>query len=145
LGIASSILDVVLPFVHQLFALALIVLVTVGNVAVCAGWAPTPEARMACCVQGETCPMHRKDFQSPGEKRVISQTQADVCCAASERQQSSPSTPALITMISSAVLGAGVIVPAPVPALVASDAWRAVAPIPIAPIPKHVLLSVFLI
>jgi hypothetical protein len=43
------------------------------------------------------------------------------------------------------VLGLGVVVPASVPALVLSDAWRLSAPIPIAPVPRHVLLSVFLV
>jgi hypothetical protein len=43
------------------------------------------------------------------------------------------------------VLGVGVVLPANVPALVLSDAWRTSAPIPIAPVPKHVLLSVFLV
>jgi len=50
-----------------------------------------------------------------------------------------------MTAITAAVLGVGVVLPARVPALVLSDAWRTSAPIPIAPVPKHVLLSVFLV
>ena len=76
---------------------------------------------------------------------AVSQAQADACCAASERQQSDQSAPSFITAISSAVLGVGVVVPIPVPALVATDAWRTDAPVPIAPVPRHVLLSVFLV
>ena len=50
-----------------------------------------------------------------------------------------------VAAISSAVLGTGVALPATVPALVLSDGWRTVAPIPAAHVPKHVLLSVFLV
>jgi len=82
---------------------------------------------------------------SSGSEQVISQAQADACCAISEREQSNPSTPTFVTMISSAVLGVGVVVPMPAPALVLSDGWRTAAPIPIAPVPRHVLLSVFLV
>jgi hypothetical protein len=47
--------------------------------------------------------------------------------------------------ITSAVLGTGSVLPARVPALVLSDAWRTSAPIPAASVPKYVLLSVFLV
>jgi hypothetical protein len=130
---------------HCLSAFALALALLAGNLGVCAGWTATPKARMACCADGDTCPMHQADSQSSGEKRVVSQAQADACCAASERQQSSQSAPTSIPAVSSAVFGAGVVVPAPIPALVGSDAWRIVAPIPISPVPRHVLLSVFLV
>jgi hypothetical protein len=130
---------------HRLSALVLSLVLLGGNLGVCTGWAATPEARMACCVDGESCPMHKGESHDSSETRVISQAEADSCCAASERQQSSQSAPSFITMASSAVLGAGVVLPAPVPSLVASDAWRAAAPVPISPVPKHVLLSVFLV
>jgi hypothetical protein len=130
---------------HRLSAFVLSLVLLGGNLAVCAGWAATPEARMACCVDGDTCPMHKGESRNSGEKRVIPQAQADACCAASERQQSSQSAPTFITVTSSAVLGPGVVLPLPIPALVASDAWRTVAPVPIAPVPRHVLLSVFLV
>ena len=116
-----------------------------GNLAVCAGWAATPEARMACCADDDTCPMHKGESHASGHQQVIPQAQADACCAASEGQHSNQSAPSFITVISSAVLGAGVVVPVPVPALVVTDAWRTVAPVPVAPVPRHVLLSVFLV
>ena len=101
---------------------------------------------MACCADEDNCPMHKGgDSQSAGSERVILQAQADTCCAASEQQQSNQSMPSFVTVISSAVLGVGVVVPMPAPALVLSDGWRATAPIPIAPVPRHVLLSVFLV
>jgi hypothetical protein len=43
------------------------------------------------------------------------------------------------------VLGTGIILPTIVPALVLSDGWRAFAPLRTTPVPKHVLLSVFLV
>lgn len=116
-----------------------------GNAAVCAGWLPTPEARLACCSEGGACPMHNGDSRSSGSARVLTQAQADRCCASSERKHSDQSGPSLATVITAAVLGSGVVLPANVPALVLSDGWRTSAPIPIAPVPKHLLLSVFLV
>ena len=127
-----------------MFALALAVLISAGNVAVCAGWAPTPEARMACCSES-ACPMHKGDSQNSGSARVITQAQADSCCASAEHENSSQPSPTFVAAISSAVLGTGIALPATVPALVLSDSWRSVAPIPTAHVPKHVLLSVFLV
>ena len=89
--------------------------------------------------------MHNGDSHSSASHRVLTQAQADSCCAAAEGRHSNQSNPSFVTVITSAVLGVGVIVPASVPALVLSDAWRTSAPLPIAPVPKHVLLSVFLV
>ena len=89
--------------------------------------------------------MHKGDSHHSGSERALTQAQADSCCASSEGQSSNQSNPSFVTAITSAVLGAGVVLPANVPALVLSDSWRTSAPIPIAPVPKHVLLSVFLV
>jgi hypothetical protein len=132
-------------FVQRLAALALTFALMAGNAAVCAGWMPTPEARMACCADGGECPMHKGDSHRSGSERVLTQVQADSCCAASESRNSSQSSPTFVVAITAAVLGVGIVVPADVPALVRSDAWRTTAPVPIAPVPKHVLLSVFLV
>jgi hypothetical protein len=132
--------------VQRLAALALAFGLVAGNAAaICAGWLPTPEARMACCADGAECPMHKGDSHSSASQRVLTQAQADSCCAAAEGQNSNQSNPSFVTVITAAVLGVGVILPANVPALVLSDAWRTSAPIPIAPVPKHVLLSVYLV
>jgi len=135
----------VLRFVQRLAALALTFSLMTGNAAICAGWMPTPEARMACCAVGAECPMHKGDSHHSGPERVPTQAQADSCCAAAEGQHSNKSNPSFVTAITAAVLGVGVVLPANVPALVLSDAWRTSEPIPIAPVPKHVLLSVFLL
>ena len=135
----------VVKLVHRFAALALTFGLVAGNAAVCAGWLATPEARMACCADGVECPMHKGDSHRSGSERVLTQAQADSCCAAAEGRNSNQSTPSFVTAITAVVLGVGVVLPANVPTLVLSDAWRTSAPIPIAPVPKHVLLSVFLV
>jgi hypothetical protein len=130
--------------VQRLAALAFTFGLMAGNAAICAGWLPSPEARMACCADGGECPMHRGDSHRSGSERVLTQAQADSCCASSEGKNSK-STPPFVTAITAAVLGVGMVLPASVPALVLSDDWRTSAPLPVAPVPKHVLLSVFLV
>jgi hypothetical protein len=131
--------------VQRLAALALTFALMAGNAAICAGWLPTPEARMACCADGAECPMHQGDSHGSGSRRVLTQTQADSCCASSEGRNSNESNPTFVAASTAAVLGAWTVLPANVPALVLSDGWRTSAPIPVAPVPKHVLLSVFLV
>jgi len=127
------------------WATALSFVLLAGNTSLCAGWAPSPEARMACCADDDACPMHKREPHGQKSRWVVSQAQADSCCASSEEQHPTQSAPTSVTMISSAVLGIGVIIPVPVPALMASDWWRSIAPMPVAPVPKHLLLSVFLV
>jgi hypothetical protein len=135
----------VVRLVNRLAALALTFGLMAGNGAICAGWMPTPEARMACCADGAECPMHKGNSHRSGSERGATQAQADSCCASSEGKTSNQSNPTFVTAITVAVLGTGTIVPANVPALVLSDGWRASAPTPVAPVPRHVLLSVFLV
>ena len=89
--------------------------------------------------------MHKGDSHRHGSAGALTQTQADSCCALSEGKNSNQSNPSVATAITAAVLGVGMVRPASVPALVLSDAWRTSAPPPVAPVPKHVLLSVFLV
>jgi hypothetical protein len=126
-------------------AIAMTLALMAGNAAICAGWLPTAEARMACCADGGECPMHKGDSHRSGSGRLPTQLQADSCCASAEGQNSNQSNPSFVSAITASVLGVGVVLPANVPALVLSDAWRTSAPIPIAPVPRHVLLSVFLV
>jgi hypothetical protein len=131
--------------VQRFAALALAFGLVAGNAAICAGWLPTPEARMACCADGAECPMHKGESHNSASGRVLTQAQADSCCAAAEGQKSTESNASFVTAIAAAVPGVLVVLPATVPALVLSDAWRTSAPIPIGPVPRHVLLSVFLV
>ena len=133
-----------LRIVRRLSATALALALMGGNGAVCAGWMPSADARMACCAGGE-CTMHKGDSHRSGSEHGLTQAQADSCCASSEDGNSGQSSSAPVVAITAAVLGVGIVVPASVPALVLSNAWRTSAPIPIAPVPRHVLLSVFLV
>jgi hypothetical protein len=132
-------------FIQRLSAVFMTLALMAGNAAICAGWMPTPEARMACCADGGECPMHKSDSHRSRSGRVLTQVQADSCCASAEGQRSNQSNPSFVTAITAAVLGVGVVLPANVSALVLRDAGRTSAPIPISPVPKHVLLSVFLV
>jgi hypothetical protein len=134
----------VVRLIQRLAAFALTFGLMAGNAAVCAGWLATPEARMACCAEGGDCPMHKGDSHRSGSERVLTQAQADSCCASSEREHSNQSSPTFVAA-TAAVLGVGIVLPADVPALVLSDAWRTSAPLLVAPVPKHVLFSVFLV
>src|SRR5688572_15680058 len=125
--------------------LALTLALVVGNAALCAGWAPTPEARMACCAD-PACPMHKSDSSDSDSQREMSQAQADSCCALSEsRHSSGSSAPIPVVMISAAVLGPAIMLPANPPMLTLREAWRHIASRRADPVPKYVLLSVFLV
>jgi len=74
----------------------------------------------------------------------VTQAQADTCCAGSERNDS---TTTRTTFVSSGtatlvVAMAPVVVAPIVPAL---EEWRALVPLPVSPVPKHLLLSVLLV
>ena len=129
---------------HRVAAVVLCLGLIAGNAAVCAGWAATPEARMACCTDND-CPMHRGGSDESSSQRVVTPAQADACCAASERDQSDSTNPTAVAAISAAVLGTGLVLPASTPSLVLTDRWRTEAPVPITPVPRHILLSVFLV
>lgn len=134
----------VLTFGRRFSAAALSLALLAGDVAQCAGWAATPEARMACCADEATCPMHRSAEQTDVD-RVVTQAQADSCCAASEPDRTDQSTPTFAATISSAVLGTATALPATLPVLVLRGAWQVAVPLPPDSVPKHVRLSVFLV
>ncbi len=113
--------------------------------AECAGWAPTPEARMACCSARGACPMHAGSERGSQAQRVVTQAQADSCCAASAQRESTPTAPAFCISLAAALVGP---LPAiePVVALSADVGyWREHIPLPGNRAPTHLLLSVFLI
>jgi hypothetical protein len=88
--------------------------------------------------------MHERDSQHSGSHRAPTQVEADSCCASSEREDPGPSIPAFAAVTSLADLGS-VVLPAMVPALVLTDDWRTSSPVPSRPVPRHLLLSVFLV
>ena len=114
--------------------------------AECAGWQASPEARMACCSGSGDCPMHGSTEPGAGSERVVTQAQADSCCAASDTDDSTPSAVAFSLSLSAALVPSTLSTLAPILAPPASfDAWRTHVPLPVGQVPKHVLLSVFLI
>jgi len=109
-------------------------------VALCAGWQATPEARLNCCQDG-ACPMHRHDEATPAAS--VTQSAADDCCALSSSPEGRPSAVIFASTITLAVLRSlppSVVTLAPAPLLFSLD-----APSPPAHVPKHLLLSVFLV
>ena len=114
----------------------------------CAGWQASPEARMACCLgNGDgDCPMHGSTEPGNSSERVVTQAQADSCCAASGADDSTPSAVAFSLSLSAALMPGTLSTSAPILATPASfAAWRAHVPFTISQVAKHVLLSVFLI
>ncbi|MFL6279499.1 MAG: hypothetical protein ACJ731_05265 [Vicinamibacterales bacterium] len=132
---------------RHLAAFVAILSLCVGHVAVCAGWQATPAARMACCTNDEvTCPMHQATPNSHGmmAQHTVDQVQADSCCAGSER------TEAATTFASFAMATSIALVPSPLAAVVPAlmlhiDGRRAALPLAPSPVPRHLLLSVFLV
>ena len=129
---------------RQLAAMAAVLALCVGNLSVCAGWQSTPEARMACCMDGTTCPMHKSDNHEHSSRHVVSQAQADSCCAAAPQRRDAPAA-------GSTFAASGVMTLVPIAAFTVpvsafmSRQWRALVPLPVSSTPKHLLLSVLLL
>ena len=133
-----------LKFSRRLAAIAAVMALCIGNLAACAGWEPSPDARMACCADEHTCPMHMPQGHHSASKRNVSQAEADNCCASSERHETSPAGSAFV------LHGVLAIAPNPIAEIDPSfgpiaDARRFLAPLPRSPVPTHLLLSVFLL
>lgn len=129
---------------RRIVALALTVFISGGNVGLCAGWEATAEARMACCVDGGSCPMHTSEGHGSDSTRVISQAEADSCCAAAESGDRTPSTPTFALAVPPAPLVHELFASVP-PAALPLDAGREPVPLAGRQVPRHLLLSVFLI
>ena len=123
------------------FAASLIAVLLGGPIGLCAGWQATPEARMACCADGVACPMHAAGHDDPSHKRAITQAQADACCASGERGNSTPiaKTP---TVSPAVVSQTTLLAPVSIPRLLS---WSDAVPDHADVVPRHILLSVFLI
>lgn len=76
---------------------------------------------------------------------MVTQAEADSCCAASETDESTPSGVAFSLSLSALLLPGTLSTLAPLTAPASVDAWRTHVPLPAGQVPKHVLLSVFLI
>jgi hypothetical protein len=133
----------VLLFTTRLPALLLTLALSASHVALCAGWMVTPEARMACCSMDGACPMHKSDSTDSGSG-AVTQAEADRCCAASEQGSSAPSASVSVFSVSFSPVFSPVQPVLPT-AVAQPRAWRMLVPIPAAHVPKHLLLSVFLV
>ena len=136
-------LEEVLTSFRRIAVFVLAVGLVAGAWKPCAGWAPTPKARMSCCERTPMCPMHKRAGHGP--RVAASQSDADACCAAAERRDTSQPSVSL-----------AVLAPTPVPVLAvfqelpsASTLWIDSHRPPPHPasrqLPRHLLLSVFLI
>jgi hypothetical protein len=126
----------------RLVAFTTVLALSTGALAECAGWQGTPEARMACCAAGDDCPMHRA-AQGSGSAATISQADADSCCASSDANQT-PLSVAFAMALPPAPLAHPLFALA-APSALALDFVRESVPLARSPVPKHLLLSVFLI
>ena len=118
-----------------------------GQVGLCAGWSPSPEARKACCSRG-SCPMHENDLANDAAgahgisaHRGLDQSEADRCCGLSEqRDDPAPSAAGITPIVPLALLTT------PVTLVVELDAARRDNRVPrrAAAGPRPLLLSVLL-
>lgn len=126
----------------RLIAAALIASLSAGPIVLCSGWQATPEARMACCEEGVACPMHSAPHGDANTSRAVTQAEADSCCAAGEKDNGSASTKTSPT-VSPAVVGQPTLLaPFVVPRLLARHDPALNRTLVV---PRHLLLSVFLI
>ena len=137
-------LRTVVMLARRVSAVVALLTLVVGNVAVCAGWQTTPEARMACCMDGTTCPMHKSGSHEHSSRRVVSQAQADSCCAAAAQRHDSAAAGRTFTASGAVALVSVTKFTVPT-RTAASQEWRALVPLPVSSTPKHLLLSVFLV
>jgi hypothetical protein len=76
--------------------------------------------------------------------QAMTQAQADSCCANAERSPSTPSASSHFTPVTFVALST--LPSAPLTAAAPPhDAWRTLVPISVSPVPRHLLLSVFLV
>ena len=131
-------------FLRRVLATSVGLMLMAGPVGLCAAATTTPEARMACCTDEDSCPMHKGSTHSSDSHHQPSQSQADQCCVVSNHDNPNQSM-LMHGLPSNPVLGTSVLLPLQVPALVRTDAWRTAAPLLVTPVPRHLLLTVFLI
>lgn len=129
---------------RPLAVLVLLFLASGSMAGVCAGWQGSAEARLACCQDEAHCPMHATKERGPAPDTSVSQVDADRCCASAERGAATPSSSAYAAGTTLAV-SAG-----PIPAVgpdvaVFRETPVSRVPIDLSPVPRHLLLSVFLI
>lgn len=126
---------------RRVAASALILIVSVGGLGCCAAWAASADAEMGRRADGDACPMH----QAPNPDDTTTALQAtESCCPPVARADATPAVApfAPMTVLAPAVGPASFVVPSTGHP---RQAQQAPAFVPGSPVPKHLLLSVFLI
>lgn len=128
--------------IARTLAVTLIAALAAGPVGLCAGWQSTPEARMACCVEGIACPMHTSEDHGRSAQRAVTQVDADRCCASSEQDTSSSAKP-LRAVSAIAIAAESILLPPPA----YTRPWLRTVALPNRghTVSRHLLLSVFLV
>ena len=126
----------------RLAAVVVLIVLATSAWAQCAGWQSSAEARMECCAQEEQCPMHAGTDASVSH--TLTQQQADTCCALSERAPSTPSSSSQIAPVTLALVSTPVAVVLP-DFEPLRNGWQSFVPIAASSVPRHILLSVFLV
>jgi hypothetical protein len=128
---------------RRLIVLSLMLTLSSAQSVLCAGWSATPDDRMACCSDGGGCRKHDADAHgTPSDHARSSQSDADTCCAAAERDGSAQS-PVVLALLLEPVAGS-ITAAAPATALTAAER-HALHPVAISPVPRYLLLSVLLV
>jgi len=140
--VASIILAGVVTRVRRVAVLVLAIGLVAGAWRPCAGGQATAEARMSCCLRHAACAKH-KVSDTPGAS-TVHQSDADACCAASERQDASPPLVAIVTAPTLVPL-VGLFAEAPAVPTPSFDWHRPPPRLASRQLPTHVLFSVFLI
>jgi hypothetical protein len=134
----------VLLFGRSLSALLLALALSLGDPALCVGLMAQPDPPMACCADGQPCPMHAPDAEAAGSAHHRPERAPDDCCLLSGQ-------PGAVPVASTTAVSA------PHGVVSAVDSRR-VDPVrahagpahalewsPGPHVPRHVLLSVFLV
>jgi hypothetical protein len=116
---------------------------SVGNIATCAGWQATAEARMACCTTDPACPMRESEGHDHSSSGPISQAQADSCCLDATRRHDSAAAAPIFA--ASGVIALEPVALFSIPTAADSPDRRALAPPAPAAVPRHLLISVLLV
>jgi hypothetical protein len=116
---------------------------TAGGVSLCAGWEATADARMACCTKRSACAMRRGTADSKATR--VTQAQADACCATADRPESTPSSTAIV--VHPPLVSVAALVVALASTTTLEPEWGSATSPPgfRIGVPRHLLLSVFLI
>jgi len=126
---------------RRLAAVLCVLALTQSSWVECAGWQASAEARRSCCEQSANCPSHKDDQEG---RRTVTQAAADACCASSDSGESAPLSTPFAASITLAVLQPALPSFVPLP-LNTSFGTAEFVGLRASPVPKHLLLSVFLV